>query len=133
MSDTLKLKDVTLEGASFGCCEDCEREGKYCVTMKKAVMDSVDLEGSRLNHCDMEASILTDIKMAGSKLYDIDLDESDLSGVNMVQSKIQCSNLFGAEIKNCCFLETKLENCDISGMTVDGVNVAEAIKAYKSR
>lgn len=125
-----KFECVELNEARFGCCETCESEGKYCVEMKKSVFDSVDLGSVQMNHCDMTMGILTDIKMAGSKLYDIDLDGGDLSGVNMVEARIQCSNLYGASVKNCCFAETHLENCDIDGMTIDGVNVKEAIEAY---
>lgn len=127
------FEDLDLSGASFGCCEKCESEGKYCVEMKKSVFDSVDMTRSQLNHCALEESILTDVKMAGAKLYDIDLDGGDLSGVNMVGSRIQCSNLYGASFKNCCFAEASLENCDISGLTVDGVNVKEAIEAYRQK
>ena len=123
---------VKLNGAVFGYgCEAEHGEDGYCVEMKGAVLDSVDLSGAQLNHCGMESTVLTDIKMAGAKLYDIDLDGGDLSGVNMVSARIQCSNLYGATVKNCCFENAALENCDISGMTIDGVNVAEAIEAYK--
>ena len=128
-----EFKCVELNGAKFGCCEICESEGKYCVEMKEALFDSVDMNAAKLNHCRLESSVLTDVKMAGAKLYDIDLDESDLSGVNMVGSRVQCSNLYGASFKNCCFANASLESCDIEGMTVDGVNVAEAIEAFKAK
>ena len=127
------FENINLSGSSFGCCEKCESEGKYCVEMKKSVFDSVDMTRSQLNHCALEESILTDVKMAGAKLYDIDLDGGDLSGVNMVGARIQCSNLYGASFKNCCFAEASLENCDISGLTVDGVNVKDAIEAYRQK
>lgn len=128
---SLELKNVCLSKAQFGCCEECEKEGKYCVEMKKSVFDSVDMSASQLNHCLLEEAVLTDIRMAGAKLYDIDLDESDLSGVNMVKSRLQCTNLYGASVKNCCFANTSLENCDIAGMTIDGVDAEKAIREYK--
>ena len=127
-----EFRCVELNCAVFGQGCECHADGSYCVEMKKAVLDGVDLSEAELNHCGMEKTVLTDIKMAEAKLYDIDLDGGDLSGVNMVNSRIQCSNLYGATVKNCCFENATLENCDISGMTIDGVNVAEAIKAYKA-
>lgn len=127
-----EFRCVELNGAVFGYGCECHADGSYCVEMKGAALDGVDLGGAVLNHCGMEKTVFTDISMAEAKLYDIDLDGGDLSGVNMVNSRIQCSNLYGAAVKNCCFENTALENCDISGMTIDGVNVAEAIKAYKA-
>ena len=126
-----EFRCVELNNAVFGQGCECHPDGSYCVEMKKAVLDGVDLEDAQFNHCGMEKTVLTDIKMAEAKLYDIDLDGGDLSGVNMVNARLQCSNLFGTSIKNCCFENAALENCDISGMTIDVVNVAEAIAAYK--
>lgn len=122
---------VELNGAVFGHGCEADHDDSYCVEMKGAVLDSVDMSGAQLNHCNMVSAVLTDISMAEAKLYDIDLDGGDLSGVNMVNSRIQCSNLYGATVKNCCFENAVLENCDITGMTIDGVNVAEAIETYK--
>lgn len=127
-----EFRCVELNNAVFGQGCECHADGSYCVEMKDAVLDGVDLSSAQFNHCGMEKTVLTDISMAGAKLYDIDLDGGDLSGVNMVNARIQCSNLFGTAIKNCCFENAALENCDINGMTIDGVNVAEAIATYKA-
>ncbi len=140
------FRDVDMSNAVFGDAdfdpgEDEnieEAEGavnfsgaKFCgVNMATAAFDGAVMTRSRLNHCSLEESVLTDVRMAGAKLYDIDLDGGDLSGVNMVGARIQCSNLYGASVKNCCFAETHLENCDIDGLTIDDVNVKEAIEAY---
>ncbi len=120
-----------MNGARFGCCEKCEKEGKYCVEMKKALFDSVDMSDSQMNHCRLENSVLTDVRAVRTKLYDIDFDRSDLSGVNLVESKIRCTNLYGAAIENSCFANASLSGCDIDGMTVDGVNVKEAVEFFR--
>ena len=125
------FENTDLSGASFGCCEECEKEGKYGVKMQKTLLDSVDMAGSQLNHCSLEGSVITDVRAVNSKLYDIDCDGSDLSGVNLVGSRLRCINLFGAEIENSCLANVRLSGCDIGGMTVDGVNVKEAVEAYK--
>lgn len=121
-----------INGARFGCCEKCEKEGKYCVEMKKSLFDSVDMSDSQMNHCKLENAVLTDVRAVRSKLYDIDFDWSDLSGVNLVESKIRCTNLYGAAIENSCFANARLSSCDIDGMTVDGVNVKEAIEFFRN-
>ena len=46
------FENTDLSGASFGCCEECEKEGKYCVKMQKSLLDSVDMAGS---HKDFES------------------------------------------------------------------------------
>lgn len=130
--DKMRFQTASAIGAVIGGCEECDKKGIHCVNMSESAWDNVRLLNVKMNHIDADAGTFTDMRMCRAKLYDVDLDGAEMSGINFVNAKIQCSNLFGSTVRNANLTNVALESCDIDGMTIDGVNVKEAIEAYKN-
>ena len=63
-----------------------------------------------------------DLNLTGAKFENIKLENASFSNINMKNVRFADINFDGTEIA-CC--------CKIDEMTVDGINLAEAIEFYK--
>lgn len=75
----------------------------------------------RITDCDFGAVLVYDSWMGNSKFIDTCLDDS-----NFIHACLARSVFMGGSFADC-----KIQNCDISGMTIDGINVKEALEFYK--
>lgn len=76
----------------------------------------------RITDCDFSGAFVYDSWLGNSKFIDTCLDDS-----NFVYAWFTRSVFNGGGFVDC-----KIENCDISGMTIDGINVKEALDFYKN-
>ncbi|WP_310604428.1 MerR family transcriptional regulator [Anaerosporobacter sp.] len=76
-----------------------------------------------VNDCDFGNTLIYDSWLGNSKFYDSSMDNSDF----------RYTSLLGSSFINGSFQDCKIENCDISGMTIDSINVKEALEYYKSQ
>lgn len=75
-----------------------------------------------INDCYFGEALIYDSYMGNSKFYDSTMDNSDFRYTSL------CGSSFvGGNFNNC-----KIENCDITDMTVDGINVKDALEYYKN-
>lgn len=81
------------------------------------------MTGWRITDCNYSEALIYDTWMGNSKFYDTGLGNSEFNYVDFGNSTFS-----GGSFKDC-----KIENCDISGATIDGVNVVEALKYYKDK
>ena len=75
----------------------------------------------RVTDCNFSDTIIYDTVMYGTKVYFCGLGNSDFQYVE----------LDNCTFKGVNFTDSKLTDCNIQGMTIDGVNVEEALKFYK--
>ena len=75
----------------------------------------------RITDCNFGDVLVYDSWMGNSKFIDTCLDNS-----NFIQACLARSVFMGGSFADC-----KIENCDISGMTIDGIDVKEALEFYK--
>lgn len=75
----------------------------------------------RITDCNFGAALVYDSWMGNSKFIDTCLDDS-----NFIHACLARSVFMGGSFADC-----KIENCDISGMTIDGIDVKEALEFYK--
>jgi len=85
------------------------------------------LEGEKSEHYVLRGAVLKearfeDLNLTGAQFENIKLENGTFKNINMKNVRFEDINFDGAVIADCC---------KIDGMTVDGVNLAEAIAFYK--
>ncbi len=75
----------------------------------------------RITDCNMSNATFYDTWMEYCKFYETGLDKSDFRYARFNESAFKNS-----DFENCV-----LNDCNISGMTIDGINVKEALEFYK--
>ena len=114
---------------------------------EKLQVESKDISGSQFRHLNMSGTVFEDIDLSGAKFFNINLRGADISAVDFGGASFSCMNtgedhpcqpvifnsieLDDCTIQNSFFRNTKIVNCDLTGMTIDGVPVMDMVKAYK--
>jgi len=75
----------------------------------------------RVTDCDFSNALIYDTWMGDSKFYDTGLENGEFHFVDFSNSTFA-----GGSFQNC-----KIENCALSGMTVDGIDVEAALDFYR--
>lgn len=76
-----------------------------------------------VNDCDFGNAFIYDAYMGNSKFYDSNLTAIDFRHICLDGSKFSRSSL-----KNCV-----IDDCDLTGTTIDGINVKEALEFYNNQ
>ena len=142
--------DINMSAASFGGMR--LDEAKFgCVGMQKAEFTNVDFTGASFKNCKFNNTDFTDCDVTGMKVDRADMvknvryprvwdagiyEKSTFYDANLRESTFEDVTLDGAKfisvrMENASFRNTELTDCDLSGMTVDGISVEEAIAFYK--
>ena len=146
----VRFSDINLSEASFGGLR--LDEAKFgCVGMQKAHFENVDFTGATFGSCKFNNADFIDCDVTGMKVdradmvknvryprvweagmyeksafLDVNLRESTFEDVTLDEAKFISVNM-----KKASFRNTELNECDLSGLTVDGISVEEAIAFYK--
>ena len=115
---------------------------------KKIKVKNIDISGSEFRHVKMSKTVFEDIDFSGAKFSNINLRDTEIGAVDFGGASFSCMNtgedhprkpvvfnsieLDDCTIQNCYFRNTKLVNCDLTGMTIDGILVTDMVKAYKT-
>jgi uncharacterized protein YjbI with pentapeptide repeats len=110
-------------------------------------VENKDVSGSRFRHVNMSGNVFEDVDFSGAKFFNINLRGADIGAVDFGGASFSCMNtgedrerrpvvfnsieLDDCTIQNSFFRNTKIINCDLTGMTIDGVLVTDMVKAYK--
>ncbi|MHC4567283.1 MAG: pentapeptide repeat-containing protein [Planctomycetota bacterium] len=114
---------------------------------EKYQVENKDIAGSKFRHTNMSGTVFEDVDLSGAKFFNVNLRDADIGAVDFGGASFSCMNtgedhprkpvIFNAielddcTIRNSFFRNTKLVNCDLTGMTIDGVAVANMLEAYK--
>ena len=106
-----------------------------------------DISDSQFRHVNMSGAVFEDVNLSGAKFFNINLRDADIGAVDFGGASFSCMNtgedrerrpvvfnsieLDDCTIRNSFFRNTKIINCDLTGMTIDGVLVTEMVKAYE--
>lgn len=74
---------------------------------------------------------LAHASLPSSQFEDLNLSDAVFCNINLRDATFTDINMSGAAFKSTSFAEASLDECDIEGMTIDGVRVKEAISAAK--
>ena len=145
-----RFSDINMSGTSFGGLR-MDEATFGCVGMQKARFEYVDFTGAEFGNCKFNNAEFTDCDVTGMKVDGTDMVnavrfprtwqagaylKSTFYDVNLSQSTFEDVTMDGVRfanvrIKNASFGDTELVDCDLSGLTVDGISVEEAIAFYK--
>lgn len=126
---------VTVIGELDDDSENAENEEKKPFSLKSAylpnaVFDDLYLGNAVFNNICLSDSVFTDINFSNAGFSDINFTGSSFGGlcmnetsfgcVDMRNAKFENPDLTGTHFKNCSFRDVVLEDCDITGMTING-------------
>jgi len=99
---------------------------------EKLKIENKDITGSQFRHLNMSGTVFEDIDLSGAKFFDINLRGADIGAVDFGGASFSCMNTGEDRPRRpVVFKKTKIVNCDLTGMTIDGVLVTDLLKAYK--
>ncbi len=107
-----------------------------------------DIAGSQFRHVNMSGAVFEDVDLSGAKFFNVNLRGAEIGAVDFGGASFSCMNtgedrprvpaVFNAiefedcTIQNSFLRNTKLVNCDLTGMTIDGIPVTDMLEAYKN-
>jgi uncharacterized protein YjbI with pentapeptide repeats len=110
-------------------------------------VENKDIAGSQFRHVNMSGTVFEDVDLSGARFFNINLRRANIGAVDFGGASFSCMNtgedhprkpvvfnsieLDDCTIQNSYFRNTKLVNCDLTGMTIDGVLVTDMLKAYE--
>jgi GNAT superfamily N-acetyltransferase len=95
------------------------------------------LANSRFTNVNMDNSIFADSKMNKVEICHVSMSEAYLHDINLDVDKDKCNilvercELANSKIVDSNLQDVKIENCNMDGMTINGVKVLEMLKYYK--
>lgn len=95
--------------------------------------ESIEQQTFKLEHASLPNSLFDDLNLANSTFNNINLQGAKFSDINMSETTYGELTMAGAEFVNCTMKNVKLENCDITGMTINGISVAEVFEKEKTK
>ena len=120
----------------------------------KQVAEHANISGSVFNDVNLSGATFENVNMSKTRMHDINLSDLDLSAVNLggahfkhigpapdkegKQAKQKAitfeeAMLCDSTFKKVDMTNVKIVECNIEGMTIDGILVTDLIAAYKTR
>ena len=96
-----------------------------------------NLSDNRFTNVNMTGSIFGDSNMSKVEICHVSLSEAYLHDINLNVDKEKCSIVMErCELANSKIIESNLENmsiedCNLNGMTINGINVLDALEYYQ--
>jgi uncharacterized protein YjbI with pentapeptide repeats len=114
---------------------------------EKLRFENKDVAGSEFRHVNMSGTTFEDVDLSRATFFNVNLRGADIGAVDFGGARFSCMNtgedhprlpvifknieLDDCTMQDCCFKNAKVVNCDLTGMTIDGVLVSEMVKAVK--
>lgn len=115
--------------------------------IEKQTIENADTTGSIFRHVNMPGSTFEDVNLSGARFFNASLRGASLGAIDFGGAFFSCMNtgedrpkspvqfkniaLDDCTFQECCFHGVKLVNCDVRGMTIQGMALADLIKAYR--
>jgi len=135
---------VTYVGRAPECTDVSPKDDRYLLRdtqIKRARFENINMTGAEFDNVKMTDGSFNNVNMTNVKFSDINMTGAQFGGMCMNKTHYGCvdmrdasfvnPDLTGTSFKDCNFSNVKLEGCAIDKMTIDGINVAEAIEFYK--
>lgn len=114
------------------------REVKFSnVNLEKALYQNSNLSGTRFTNTNMTNSVLGDSNMSKIEISHVSLADAYLHDTNLgfkenkMPLTIERCELGNSRIINSDLQNLSIIDCNIEGMTIDGIVVSDLIKAYR--
>jgi uncharacterized protein YjbI with pentapeptide repeats len=138
------------------CSEEPKQEEKMkpTITCGKHLAEHANLAGSVFNDVNLAGATFENVNMSKTRMHDINLSDLDLSAANLggahfkhigpapdkdgkqarqkavtFEEAMLCDSTF----KKVDMTNVKIVECNVEGMTIDGILVTDLIAAYKSQ
>jgi|GEM_PF-2445922 len=115
--------------------DEVYNSSRYRFALLDGSMDGVSFRFFGLNSLDfydgaMPGARFTDVYFADALVYDTTMMRSRFTASGLEDCDFRYVALDRAKFEDCSFQDCALTRCNLEGMTIDGVNVMDAIRAY---
>ena len=115
----------------------------------KQVAENANLAGSTFHDVNLSDAVFDDVNMSRVRFHNINLSDIDVSAVQMGGAHFKHfglppgsrgkqrpitfeeGDLAGSTIARCDLSNLRIEECQLEGMTIDGIAVTELLAAYR--
>jgi nitroreductase len=105
------------------------------LNLSDAQFEDITLAGGKFNNINMSGILFTDINLRGASYAGVNMTgaqfgapDAESTCVEMNGSRFTHVDFAEAVLKNCILRNVHLENCDLTGMTIDGIPAEEYFK-----
>lgn len=121
---------VTVIGSLPASGENTEKAAEKPFSLEHAslpgaVFDDLNLADSTFNNINLHGAKFSDINMSGTSYSGLTMDGSQFGCVELTNSHFESPSFDGSAFINCSFKNVKIEGGDLTGMTINGIKVAE--------
>ena len=126
--DDIDIYDASMKDAKF-----------TNVNLEKALYQNSNLSGTRFTNINMTNSVLGDSNMSKVEICHVSLADAYFHDTNLgFQENKMPLTIERCELVNSRIIDSDLRNlsicnCNIEGMTIDGILVSDLIKSYKNK
>ena len=125
-------------------------ESKKTLDVKRSILDGSRFEQMMMNHARFEDVSITSLRITNANMSDLEIEGAQLGGAYIhnigmppeghpahdpaaTQRPLKFENcdLQGSMIINCNLGNLQIDDCDIIGMTINGILITEVLKFYE--
>ena len=127
---------------------------KPTITCGKHLAEHADISGSTFTDVNLSGAVFDNVNMSGVRLHNINLSDLDVSCAQIGGSTFRCvgpppdkdgkqerqrpvtfdnAMLCDSLFRNVDMSNAKLVDCNLDGMTIDGVLVGDLVAAYNNQ
>lgn len=89
-------------------------------------------QSNKFEKCDMSNAVFHDVKLEGSNFNDVNLSNVVFENINMSKTRFNNMNISESVFTDCNLGKIQISESCILGMTINGINVLDAIKFYQA-
>lgn len=102
-------------------------------SLPKAEFDNVNLSGATFNNINLSGAAFTDANMKNTTYGGLTMQGAKFSCVDLQDATFANPDLSRTVFDGCSLRDVQIKNCDISGLTVEGIAVDALIEAAKKK
>ena len=109
--------------------------------------ENIDLRGSEFRSANLTGAVFDDVDLSRAKFFNVNLRGASFGAIDFGGASFSCMNtgedrprkpavfenfeFDDCTFRNGWFRNTRINDCDLTGMTIDGVRVSDMIHVYR--
>ena len=102
------------------------RQSLANLTLRKANLEGVQLEGAILNYSDLQSAILINANLEKAMMHKVDFQHANLRGANLSEAKLYYANLSNANLEGANLKNSILKDATLNFANLQGADFFEA-------
>ena len=129
--DSLTAKNSNLSHSNFNCC-DLSGTEIQCCNVSGVKMNDVNLTGINISNANVSELVIDGAQWGGAHFLYVGYGNPSQPDVEHNDHGVRFSscNFQNGVMTDCNLTNVRLENCDISGLVINGVHIDQLLKRH---